>query len=89
MSIFNLFRGKKRRNSDKVVTGSAFGIPSQLEMHGLKLGMQDTCVLQVTCGCCNEAWQDALEPNKGMTLTCPHCGAVNKVTWQFQLFVVG
>lgn len=88
MNIFRLFRTKKRRNSDKVVTGSAFGIPSELEMHALKLGTQDTCVLWVKCGCCNEEWQDALKPNKEMTLTCPHCGALNKFIWQFQLFIV-
>ena len=89
MSILSFFRGKKRRNADKVVTGSAFGLPSELEMHGLKLGIQDTCVLWVKCSCCNEEWQDALEPNKEMKLACPHCGAINKVTWQFDLFVVG
>lgn len=89
MSIFSLFRGKKRRRNAEVVTGSAFGIPSELEMHGLKLGVQDTCVVWVKCGGCDKEWQDALKPNKEMTLRCPHCDAVNKVTWQFDLYVVG
>jgi len=30
-----------------------------------------------------------MKPNKEMTLTCPHCDAFNKVTWHFDLFVVG
>lgn len=89
MGFWNLFRNKKRRNWDKRVEGSAVGIPSELNMHGLKLGMQQECVIPVKCGCCGENWKDALEPKKPTELRCPHCGALNEVIWNFELYVVG
>lgn len=89
MGLLSLFRRTKRRNWHKRVAGTAVGVPSVLDMHGLKLGMQQHCVIPVKCGCCRESWEDALQPKKPTELRCPHCGALNQVTWHFELHVVG
>jgi len=50
------------------------------DIAGLRMGTQKTTVMKLCCGNCKNEWQDAVEPNKLMRLTCPRCGAVNEFT---------
>lgn len=89
MSIFDLFRKKRLPNAGKVVAVAAIGgIPSATDIAGLRSGHQKTCVITLRCGCCEQDWKDAVEPRKPMQLSCPNCGAVNEVTWNFSIAIV-
>lgn len=89
MSLSDIFRSKKRRNAGKVVAAAAMGgLPSPTDIAGLRTGLQKTCVITVRCGCCDEEWKDAVEPQKSMRLTCPHCGATNEITYNLNIVIV-
>ena len=79
----------KKRNAGKTVDAACtIGRPSAFDMQNIARGMQKTVVIGIECGACNQQWKDALVPNQETLVTCPHCGATNRVTLHARVYFV-